>query len=62
MPPGTCLFDRASGDVVGVQTTAKQRLGHRVDEEWPDVYVGTPWGTRTVYLHLTDRGLESCLP
>jgi hypothetical protein len=63
VPAGTCLFAGADGEVVGVTTRQKIRLGHVPQDGWQQVLVGTPWGTRYVHLHLTPAGaFESCLP
>lgn len=67
VPAGTCLFDRANGDVVGVAIETKIRLGARArsGSEWSLVYVGTRWSQASLYVHDTGRdparpGLESC--
>ena len=62
VPAGTCLFAGDDGDVVGVNTKQKTRLGYAPEGEWQRVLVGTPWGTRNVYLRTTSSGFESCLP
>ena len=67
VPAGTCLFDRANGDVVGVAIETRVRLGARArpGSEWSMVYVGTRWSRASLYVHDTGRDpgqpvLESC--
>ncbi len=63
VPPGICLFASPDGEVVGVNTKQKTRLGYPVEDGWQRALVGTPWGTRNVYLHTVPTGgFESCLP
>ena len=45
-----------------VNTKQKTRLGYATEGGWQRVLVGTPWGTRNVYLRLALTGFESCLP
>lgn len=68
VPAGTCLFDRANGDVAGVATETMTRLGShaRPGSAWSMVYVDTRWGLASLYVHDTGRDpaqpvLESCL-
>lgn len=60
---GTCLFDRASGDVIGATTETQERYGHRRGD-WPTVYVGTRWGFVRATAHVVEPAprwrLESC--
>jgi hypothetical protein len=75
VPPGTCLFDRIEGDVVGVQSELSTRYGSRhpynvrtgaaEPPKWSQVYVGTSWTTVSVYIRDTsddpkDPVWESC--
>ncbi len=67
VPAGTCLFDRANGDVVGVATETLVRLGSRArpGSEWSMVYVGTRWSHASLYVRDTGHdparpALESC--
>ncbi len=62
VPEGTCLFAGVDAEVVGVTTKQKTRLAYAVENGWQRVMVGTPWGTRNVYLHTTPTSFESCLP
>jgi hypothetical protein len=62
VPAGACLYDRADGEVVGVNTRARSRLGHRRETDWQDVYVDGPWGTRALYVRAERDSFESCLP
>jgi hypothetical protein len=60
---GACLYEREGGQVIGVNTKTRERYGHRgVHDEWPAVYVGTPWGLVLVRAHAVAAGWESCLP
>ncbi len=59
---GACLYDRADGEVVGVNTRTRSRLGHQRETEWQDVFVDGPWGLRTLYLRAERDSFESCLP
>lgn len=58
VPAGTCLFDRANGDVVGVATEAKTRLGSlgRHGDEWSMVHVDTRWSVTSMWVR--DVGAE----
>jgi hypothetical protein len=65
VPTGTCLFDRANGDVVGVQLEAAERYVDQDDGGWSRVYVDSPWAVLGFFVH--DIGsdpkqpkLESC--
>jgi hypothetical protein len=56
VPAGTCLFDRAGGEVVGVQSEPSTRLGRaKLGESpgWSTVHVGTHWSTTQVYIRDT---------
>jgi hypothetical protein len=64
---GTCLFDRANGEVVGVAIETQVRLGSRgrAGSEWPMVYVDNRWAISSLYVHDTGRDptrpvLDSC--
>lgn len=61
VPAGACLYDRADGEVVGVNTRTRSRLGHQRDTDWQDVFVDGPWGLRTLYLRAERDSFESCL-
>lgn len=51
VPPGTCLFDRADGEVIGVQTKLTTRLGRLGrDSKWSEIHVGTNWTVASVYI------------
>jgi hypothetical protein len=56
LPAGTCLYDRAGGDVIGVHLKKRQRYIVREDSRWPSVYVQTPWGIMLVFVHATGGG------
>lgn len=59
VPAGTCLYDRAEGDVVGVTLEAETRLGGRLgDDGWAMVYIDSPWRATSMYLKnlATDPG------
>ncbi|HET9483978.1 MAG TPA: hypothetical protein VFO79_08475, partial [Xanthomonadales bacterium] len=45
IPAGTCLYDVADGDVVGVTTAEAERYGERQTETdgWSRVFVNSPW-------------------
>lgn len=69
VPAGTCLFDRADGEVVGVQYKPTTRLGRRGrdGDKWSQIHIGTTWTIATVHIH--DLGddpdhprWESCMP
>ena len=69
VPAGTCMFDRAGGEVVGVAAAAKVRFGARArgGDDWSMVYVQTRWARASLYVHDTARDpahpvLESCAP
>ena len=52
VPAGTCLFDAASGEVIGVQRTADERWGRlNAQPGWSMIYVSTRWGTADLYVH-----------
>lgn len=64
---GTCLFDRANGEVVGVAIETQVRLGSRgrAGNKWPMVYVDNRWAISSLYVHDTGRDptrpvLDSC--
>ena len=59
---GACLYDRADGEVIGVNTRTRSRLGHQREGDWQDVYVDGPWGLRALYLRAERDSFESCLP
>jgi len=76
VPPGTCLYDRVEGEVVGVQAELSTRYGARhvfnpktgaaEPENWSQVYIGTSWTTASVYIRDTsddpkDPVWESCI-
>lgn len=52
VPAGTCLFDRADGEVVGVQSEPTTRLGRRARDgnQWSEIHVGTRWSVADVYI------------
>jgi hypothetical protein len=58
-----CLYDRVGGDVIGVNTSDRERYGF-VDKGWGHVYVDTPWGLTVVVVKATgsdaDPKWESC--
>ncbi len=57
IPAGACLFDRAGGQLVGVQLATQRRYLAVHDGDWWQVYVGTPWGTLLAWAHaLGDDG------
>ncbi len=67
VPAGTCLFDQANGDVIGVAIETMVRLGARgrPGDEWSSVYVQTRWSLASLYVRDTARDpaqprLESC--
>ncbi|HEU0033287.1 MAG TPA: hypothetical protein VFQ53_21790 [Kofleriaceae bacterium] len=67
VPAGTCLFESAEGEVVGVQLKPTIRLGHLKSETagWSRIYIATAWSVVTVYIHDTSRdpaqpAWESC--
>lgn len=67
VPAGTCLFDQAGGEVVGVAAAAKVRFGARArgGDEWSMVYVLTRWARASLYVHDTGHdpahpALEAC--
>lgn len=62
VPSGACLYDRAEGEVVGVNTRTRTRLGNPGETEWQSVYVDGPWGIRALYLRAERDSFESCLP
>ncbi len=55
VPAGTCLFDRASGEVAGVQLAESERYGERDVEGdgWSRVYVDSPWAVLGFFVHDT---------
>lgn len=54
VPAGTCLYDRADGDVIGVTLEAQTRLGGRLgDNGWAMVYIDSPWRVSSMYLRNT---------
>jgi hypothetical protein len=60
LPAGTCLFDRAGGEVIGINQVARKRYAIR-DAMWPRVYVGTRWGLGLVFVHATGAArFEQC--
>jgi hypothetical protein len=52
VPPGTCLFDRADGEVVGVQLNQSTRLGRKPRDgtKWSEIHIGTNWTIADVYI------------
>lgn len=63
VPPGICLYDRRDGEVVGVTTKQRVRLGYAAEDGWQQVRVTTGWGMHGLYLHLASADtFESCLP
>ncbi|MBL9014689.1 MAG: hypothetical protein JNL83_10965 [Myxococcales bacterium] len=51
VPAGTCLYDRAEGDVIGVTLAAQTRLGGRLGEDgWAMVYIDSPWRVTSMYM------------
>jgi hypothetical protein len=60
VPDGACLFDRAGGQIVGVNLVQRSRYAGSVDTEWPRVYVNTPWDLVTVSVHVEDGRFVSC--
>jgi hypothetical protein len=68
VPAGTCLYDRANGEVVGVATETQVRLGARArpGSEWSMVYVDTRWSITSMYVRDGGRdpdrpALDSCV-
>ncbi|MGE5186101.1 MAG: hypothetical protein ACM31C_28795 [Acidobacteriota bacterium] len=60
VPAGTCLYDHAGGDVVGVNTATRVRYGFS-EPGAAHVYVNTSWGLVLVTLAPVRRGgWESC--
>jgi hypothetical protein len=52
VPAGVCLYDRVSGDVIGVETDAKRRYSEgMVQPGWWLVMVGNDWGILNVVVH-----------
>jgi hypothetical protein len=53
VPVGTCLFDGASGDVVGVATETQTRLGSLggAGDPWSMVHVDTRWSVASLYVY-----------
>ncbi len=48
---GTCLFDRADGEVIGVTLETETRPGGQLDaNRWAMVYIDTPWGVTSMYM------------
>jgi hypothetical protein len=62
VPAGTCLYDRANGEVVGVATETQVRLGARArpGSEWSMVYVDTRWSIASMYVR--DGGRDPARP
>ena len=65
VPKGTCLFDRANGQVAGVQLEDDERYVDIDEDGWRRVYVDSPWAVLGFFVH--DMGsdpkqpkLESC--
>ncbi|MBK9035650.1 MAG: hypothetical protein IPL61_31090 [Myxococcales bacterium] len=52
---GACMFDER-GAVIGVQLDADERYAHDLGDGRWSVYVGTPWGLRTVVVQDRTRG------
>lgn len=50
LPAGTCLYDRADGEVIGVQLAAGQRRGSPIVDGWASVTVRTPWALARMYV------------
>lgn len=67
-PVGACLYDSEDGEVVGVNTKQRTRVGQRMAGAWQSVYVNTRWSGWDVFLHVVsidDKNVptyESCLP
>lgn len=53
VPAGTCLFDRADGEVVGVQKVPTTRLGRKARDgaKYSQIHIGTRWSVADVYIH-----------
>lgn len=62
VPAGACLYDRPEGEVIGVNTRTRSRLGTRRDGNWQSVYVDTTWALRTLVVRVDGDKVESCLP
>lgn len=51
---GTCLFDSAGGEVMGVETVEEDRYAYRPNAEhpgWWRVFLSTPWGAQIAWVH-----------
>jgi len=55
VPAGTCLYDKPTGDVVGVQIKESERHGERGSDVdgWSRVYVDSPWAVLGFFVHDT---------
>ena len=68
IPENACLYDRPSGEVIGVNTKTRERHGHLPPTtEWARVYADTDyWGVVEIYVHAavvrspTDIVWETC--
>ena len=62
IPAGTCLFDKPTGEVVGVQIKESERYGERDSDvdKWSRVYVDSPWAVLGFFVH--DTGSDPTLP
>ena len=56
VPAGACLYDRAGGDIVGVEDAPKRRYAGRDENGWRRVYVGTEWGLLNAFVKDTGGG------
>ncbi len=60
---GACLFDRAEGEVIGVNTKQVVRYAYRPSAAhpgWWTVFVGSHWGALRAYVH--DLGGDPAVP
>ncbi|MBA2543206.1 MAG: hypothetical protein H0V17_26430 [Deltaproteobacteria bacterium] len=62
VPPGTCLFERIDGEVVGVQLAQSTRLGRKggAASKWSEINIGTSWTIAKVYIR--DQGDDPTQP
>ena len=59
VPAGVCLYDRAGGEVIGVEDAPKKRYSHGMSEPgWAHAYIGNAWGLMSVYLRDTTGGKD----
>lgn len=62
VPAGTCIYEQPDGEVIGVNTRQRSRLGTRRDGDWQYVYVDTTWGLKTLVVRFDGDTLDSCRP